>query len=205
MNGGSVSVERTPMPVIDGLLLAAGYSSRMGEFKPLMEHDGLPFVVGIARKMSRVCRRVVVVLGHRGDDIRAAFASQTPIESLEFVENPRFDSGMFTSLQAGVAALAGADWMLYHFADQPHVPEEFYIEFAGQAQPEFDCLQPVYHSHKGHPLLLHRSLFASIQSAAQDQTLRDVLREFHARVNLWECPFPQVLHDFDTPGDLERA
>lgn len=193
------------MPVIDGLLLAAGYSSRMGEFKPLLEHNGLPFVVGIARKMSRVCRRVVVVLGYGGDDIRAAFASQAPIETLELVENPRFDQGMFTSLQSGVAALMDVDWALYHFADQPHVPEEFYTEFVRCVQSEFDCIQPVHRGRKGHPLLLSRSLFAPIQGASQDCTLRDVFRDCNARVNRWECRFPEILHDFDTPGDLERA
>jgi molybdenum cofactor cytidylyltransferase len=176
----------------------------MGEFKPLLEHNGLPFVVGIARKMSRVCRRVVVVLGYRGDDIRAAFASQPPIETLELVENPRFDQGMFTSLQAGAAALMDADWALYHFADQPHVPEEFYTEFVRCVQSEFDCIQPVHRGRKGHPLLLNRSLFASIRSASQDGTLRDVIRDCNARVSRRECRFPQVLHDFDTPGDLER-
>jgi CTP:molybdopterin cytidylyltransferase MocA len=192
------------MPVIDGLLLAAGYSSRMGEFKPLLEHNGLPFAVGIAQKMSRVCRRVVVVLGYRSDDIRAAFASQAPIETLELVENPRFDQGMFTSLQVGIAALKDVEWALYHFADQPHLPEEFYTEFVRCAQGEFDSIQPVHRGRKGHPLLLNRSLFAPIQSAPPDRTLRDAIRESHARVNLWGCPFPQVLHDFDTPGDLER-
>lgn len=193
------------MPAIDGLLLAAGYSSRMGEFKPLLERDGLPFVVGIARKMSRVCRRVVMVLGHRGDDIRAAFAAQRNIETLEFVENPRFDQGMFISLQAGMAALADCNWALYHFADQPQLPPEFYTGFVRCVQDKFDCIQPVHHGRKGHPLLLSRSLFASIQGAAQDRTLRDVLRDSNARLNLWECPFPQVLHDFDTPADLERT
>jgi molybdenum cofactor cytidylyltransferase len=193
------------MPVIDGLLLAAGYSSRMGEFKPLMDHDGLPFVVGIARKTSRVCRRVIVVLGHRGDDIRNAFDSHTPIASLSFVENPRFDQGMFTSLQAGLAALADAEWALYHFADQPHLPEEFYSDFVPCAQVEFDCIQPVHQSHKGHPLLLRRSLFAAVQSAPPSGTLRDVIRDSNARVKLWECRFPQILQDFNTPADLNRS
>ena len=192
------------MPVIDGLLLAAGYSSRMGEFKPLLEHDGLPFVVGIARKMSRVCRRVIVVLGYRSADIRAAFAAQRNIETLAFVENPSFDQGMFTSLQAGIAALAEADWALYHFADQPQLPPEFYVQFVRCAQDKFDCIQPVHHGRKGHPLLLSRSLFAPIQNAPRDSTLRDVIRDSNARLNLWECRFPATLHDFDTPADLER-
>jgi CTP:molybdopterin cytidylyltransferase MocA len=193
------------MPAIDALLLAAGYSSRMGAFKPLIEHDGLPFVVGIARKLSRVCRRVVVVLGHRAEDVRAAFVSQRPIESLVSVENPRFDQGMFTSLQAGLAVLEDADWALYHFCDQPHLPPEFYTEFAGCAQGEFDCIQPVCRGRKGHPLLLNRSLFAPIESALPDSTLRDVIRDSHARVKTWDCRFAEILHDFDAPGDLKRS
>lgn len=189
--------------VIDGILLAAGYSSRMGDFKPLMEHDGLPFVIGIAEKMQRVCRRVIVVVGYRAGDIHAAFAARPPLPAVEFTENPQFDQGMFTSLQRGVAALHDADWALYHFCDQPHLPVEFYVEFIGFIAADCDVAQPVYRGQKGHPLLLNHHLLETIRQAPPNSTLRDFIAK--ARSKIWDCSFPQILSDWDTPDDIERS
>ena len=189
--------------IVDGILLAAGYSSRMGDFKPLMEHDGVPFVIGIAEKMQRVCRRVVVVLGYRADDIRAAFAERQPLPAVEFAENPQFDQGMFTSLQCGVAALRDADGALYHFCDQPHLPVAFYTGLVGEIEADGDMVQPVYHGRKGHPLLLSRRLLDGIRQAPPDSTLRNLLTD--KKVIRWDCPFPQIVNDWDTPDDIERS
>lgn len=191
--------------IIDGLLLAAGYSSRMGEFKPLMEHDGRPFVVGIAGKMSRVCRRVIVVLGYRANDIRAAFAGIPQSTSVEFVENPHFEQGMFTSLQTGAGVLHDAEWVLYHFCDQPHLPAEFYENLVRRIEPDCDGIQPVHGGQKGHPVLLNRALMDSIRQASGQSTLRDVLINGKAKMKNWECSFPQVLSDWDTPDDIEQS
>jgi molybdenum cofactor cytidylyltransferase len=189
--------------VIDGILLAAGYSSRMGDFKPLMAHDGLPFVVGIAEKMSRVCRHVVVVIGYHAGDIRAAFVNKLHYLSVEFAENPRFDQGMFTSLQCGAAQLRDADWALYHFCDQPHLPVEFYTEFIGRIEADCDVIQPVYRGQKGHPLLLNHRLLEAVRQAQPKSTLRNLLTD--CKIKTWNCSFPQILCDWDTPEDIERS
>jgi molybdenum cofactor cytidylyltransferase len=188
---------------MDGLLLAAGYSSRMVRFKPLLTYEGQPFVVGIARKMQRVCRRVIVVLGYQGDEVQRAFRnSSLPVE---FVENPDFAQGMFTSLQAGVAALKEADWVLYHFCDQPHLSDEFYTELASKVDPACDGVQPAFHGKSGHPIVLGHLLIEAINGAASTSTLRDILQIPGLRLKRWECPFPGILDDFDTPADLPPA
>ena len=56
--------------MISGILLAAGMSTRMGEPKALLDWGGEP----LARYQIRQLREagadeVIVVLGHRGDDI----------------------------------------------------------------------------------------------------------------------------------------
>lgn len=188
-------------PVLDGILIAAGLSSRMGDFKPLMFCGCEPFVTGIARKMARVCRRVVVVTGFRSQDVFRAFHSWRCEAPVILVENPLFEQGMLTSLQAGLRAATDAEWTLYHFVDQPHIPAGFYPEFSRLLSENFDLVQPLHSGRRGHPLLLGKTLMETVTASPPHESLKRILRDAKWRRLDWPCPFPQVLEDFDTPSD----
>ncbi len=49
---------------------------------------------------------------------------------------------MFTSLQTGLTAAINSDWILYHFVDQPGLPNKFYQEFIKQIDDEHNWIQP---------------------------------------------------------------
>jgi probable phosphoglycerate mutase len=64
---------RIPDPVYDGLITAAGRSSRMGDFKPLMELGGRPAILRILDRFSEAgVRHTVVVTGRQAEDLKAA-------------------------------------------------------------------------------------------------------------------------------------
>ena len=61
---------------IAALLLAAGESTRMGRMKQLVPWDGRPLVAWQAEQLrDGGADEVVVVLGHRAEEIRAAVPS----------------------------------------------------------------------------------------------------------------------------------
>jgi CO/xanthine dehydrogenase Mo-binding subunit/CTP:molybdopterin cytidylyltransferase MocA len=186
---------------ITGLILAAGFSSRMGRFKPLLDFDGAPAVCGIARKLLAACRRVIVVTGHRESEVRSAFARAAADLAIEFVFNPRFENGMFSSLQIGVRAAGHTEWLLYHHVDQPHLPPAFYPELIGQIAPETDVVQPYFNNQPGHPLLLASPVVRRIADAPVTTTLRDVLADSDLRRKFWTCAYPEILQDADTPAE----
>ena len=120
-----------------GLLIAAGLSSRMGKPKALLLQDELPFAIVILKKMLLVCDKVVVVLGHNADKIKKelqVFINKSDELKLrvKFVTNEHFEKGMFSSLKYGLNVEINSKWFLYHFVDQPGLPEEFYQEFTEQ-------------------------------------------------------------------------
>ena len=208
-------------PIIQGVLLAAGFSRRMGKFKPLLLYQGQPFVVQVLTKMLTVCQRVVVVTGHRSEEVVATLdahfrASETPAEGepgtaafttylsrVHFVLNPDYATGMFSSLQTGLRRLPQqGEWVLYHFVDQPHLPPPFYREFVAQIEAGYQWIQPAYQGRRGHPLLLHQNLVQRILALTPYDYLRKLDQDRTVAKKIWECPYPQVGEDFDRPEDV---
>src|SRR5271168_358044 len=102
---------------IEGILLAAGESRRMGYPKPLLPIDGKTFIEKIAATMLAVVPRLVIVIGAHGDRVRAAIPRDRRIE---VVENPDHSRGQLSSLKIGLAAIqTGCAGVLVHLADHP--------------------------------------------------------------------------------------
>lgn len=200
---------------ICGLLIASGYSGRMGHLKPLLDIGGASFIAGIAMKLSLVCSKIIVVLGYEKDriesrlidDLKQMKSSQSHLlrstaaqaaDKIEVIYNDKYNDGMFTSLQKGINQSSDYPWVLYHFVDQPALPKSFYFQFAEKISPDCKWIQPVYKKRSGHPLLLSGSVCEKIRSADKSDNLRSLLSSFKAGRCTWECPYPEVLDDIDT-------
>ncbi|OGB69163.1 MAG: hypothetical protein A2Y94_07730 [Caldithrix sp. RBG_13_44_9] len=209
---------------IEALIISAGYSSRMNDFKPLMKFNGLPFLLNIILKLYRHCEKVHVVTGYRTEDIEEVLAewlNRQPAagffdsghlsekewfslkDIVHYIYHPDYDKGMFSSLQAGLAFCQKADWILYHFVDQPHIPGSFYDAFTQQISTDFNWIQPCYQQRKAHPLLLHQSLFPVILRENPSGSLYQISRNPGIKKKMWDCPYPQILQNFNSPSDLQ--
>lgn len=188
---------------VNGLLISAGLSGRMGEFKPLMLFDGESFITGITRKLLRFCNEVVVVSGFQNEKVESVINSQFQ-DRVSCAYNPHFEKGMFTSLKAGIDRLENSDWVLYHFVDQPFFTNEFYYELILHANNECDWVQPVCDGKEGHPVMFNRKVIELVKESSLDSNLRMIRDLPRVRKNYWNCHYPEVLVDFDTREDLER-
>jgi len=194
---------------LTGLLIAAGFSSRMGKPKALLMNDDLPFAIIILNKILLVCDRVVVVLGHNADNIKKelqVFINKSDELKLrvKFVTNEQFEKGMLSSLKYGLNAELNSKWLLYHFVDQPGLPEEFYQEFTTQIENNYDWIQPSYNSKKGHPLLLQSSIFNSILELPDNSSLKEISMNNKTKKKFWDCKYKEILQDIDYPSDLKE-
>jgi len=194
---------------INGLLIAAGLSERMGEFKPLMLYKDKSFVVTIVEKLLTVCERVVVVTGFQKEKIEELIKSKFSILNSQFsirvdcVYNPNYEKGMFTSLQAGLTAIKYSDWILYHFVDQPFHEEKFYKELVNQVDNKYDWVQPVYDGKEGHPVIFRKTMFQKILTAHPSSSLRLIRDDSETKIKKWECGYYQILSDFDSKEDMQ--
>ncbi len=178
----------------------------MGKFKPLLEYKGKSFAQNIVEKTSTVCDRIIVVTGYNSTAVVKRLTDSLEkniFKKINFVFNERFEQGMFTSLKKGISEAKSSEIILYHFIDQPTLPEDFYVSFVKEIDSEFDIIQPTYNGKKGHPILLGEKAKRLIASADENETLKHLLEKRNLSIKLWECGFPEVLKDFDLPEDLE--
>ena len=90
------------MDAPSAILPAAGHSSRMGELKPLADLGGRSLLArAVETFVSIGVVDVVVVTGHRSDEVAATAEAL----GARPVSNLRFDAGMYSSVQAGAAAV----------------------------------------------------------------------------------------------------
>lgn len=174
------------------IMLAAGLSSRMGKWKMMLPWgEGTILDSALAGALA-FCDRVVLVTGFRGDELAACYQDHPGVE---VVFNPRYQDGMFSSIQCGVGHISASRFFLA-LGDMPEVTPGVYRRLWDNADAE-SCLIPAYERGKGHPVLLPKRAISLIRRAPQGATLRDVIGQMAVRV----IPVASLgIHwDVDTP------
>src|ERR1044072_4037282 len=108
------------MSDVAAILLAAGQSKRMGAFKPLLPfRDKTVIECCLDYLQQGGVETIVVVVGHRADEVRAKLRNGSVI----FAHNPDPNSEMGASIAVGVRALsASSAATLIALVDHPAVP-----------------------------------------------------------------------------------
>ena len=185
--------------MIVGLVLAAGAGTRFGATKQLAELDGralLQHAVDAANAAAGL-DRVVVVLGHEADCVRAAIDPGRA----EVVVATDWAEGQSGSLRVGLAAAGDAvDAIVVLLGDQPYVTQQA-IERVLAARGDAPAVRATYDGAPGHPVVLERSLFAELGALRGDTGARNVL--CHCRVT--EVEMGSGGDDVDTPEQLEAV
>lgn len=189
---------------VEGILLAAGESRRMGYPKPLLEIDGKTFIEKIVATMLAVVPRLVIVLGAHAERIRPAIPHDSRIE---IAVNPDYSRGQLSSLKIGLGAIqADSAGVIVHLADHPMVLAESFRAIVDSYER---TAKPIVIARsgrrRGHPVLFDRSVFAELQSAPEGEGARHVVNAHASRLEYVDLDDPGINLDLDTPADLARA
>ncbi len=190
---------------ISSLILTAGLSTRMVDFKPLLKFNNITFLENIINKTLLVSNQVIIVTGYRHEEIKNLILEKYSFNTqIKIIFNSRFNEPMFLSLQTGLKEVKKNNWVLYHFIDQPIIPDEFYKQFVNQIDEEFEFIQPTFNTKKGHPLLFNFKFVKHLLNSDITSNLRDEIWKTDLKKKYWESTFPQILKDFDTPDDYKK-
>jgi putative nucleotidyltransferase with HDIG domain len=189
---------------IAAVIPAAGLSSRMCRFKPLLPLDG-GTVLSNCVKLFTACgvERVVVVTGRRADEV-ADCAMESGAMA---VHNPAFEQGMYTSVLTGVRALpSGTDGFFMLPADIPLVRPETVKRLMTEFQASGpSVLYPRFNGERGHPPLIDGRAVPAILAHNGQGGLRAVLDGFEAEARDVDVADFGTTHDLDHPEDYELA
>lgn len=187
---------------IGAVILAAGLSSRMGEFKPLIALGSktmLEHCVALFRDNG--IEEIIAVAGHRADRIRAE-ANRLNISS---TVNPQFKDGMFSSIQAGVRILPPyCDAFFLLPVDiplvQPGTVEQLLKAHASDASVPVHY--PVYQQRRGHPPLINSQLTEDILTYSGTCGMRGLLRNYEGQACDIKVDDQYIVMDADTKEEL---
>jgi molybdenum cofactor cytidylyltransferase len=187
---------------ITGIVLAAGTSSRLGRPKQLLNLAGKPVLRHVIETLAETpVDEIVVVLGHRADEMRSAIAGA----KLRVAVNQDYRAGQSSSLRTGLnAASERSRAAVILLGDQPGVRSTS-VKAVIQAWRDGGALavQASYSGVPGHPALFDRSTWPELLQVEGDEGARSILAGHPQWRTLIEVGGSPPL-DVDTEEDYER-
>lgn len=178
---------------MNGILLAAGRSERMGEAKALLEIRGETFVVrGIRILREGGCDRVVVVANPQTEE-----AIRRAAPDAEVVANPRPEDGMISSIRLAAARLGEGTSAVVSLVDTPEIEPWWIRRLAASAREGDEILIPRFADGDGHPVLLTPAGLARLEEDLP-RGLKSLIERSGARARRVPFGGPRAL-DCDTP------
>jgi CTP:molybdopterin cytidylyltransferase MocA len=186
------------------ILLAGGESSRMGRPKPLLAWGDMTLIeYQVAQLRQAGADRVIVVLGHRADEVLAAVHRA----GAQAIVNELYAEGRASSVRVAAGALpedTGAIIMLNVDQPRPHWVTRRLLEGHLRAQALISV--PIYEGRRGHPVIFDGRLAPELREVREaTEGMRAVLRAHEGEIR--EEPFesPVVVLDMNVPEEYEEA
>ncbi len=179
-----------------GVLLAAGGGRRMGQPKAEVVLDGQTLLErGLQLLSDAGCAPLYAVVG--------ASVPADALAAATYVTNRDWDTGMASSLRAGLAAATGTA-ALIALVDQPGITAEAVRRLRAAHRPGFAAVA-TFEGEIRTPVLLDRALWAEVSEAVTgDAGARYWLRRNPSRVIPVACDDVADPTDLDLPEDLTR-
>jgi len=188
---------------VAAIILAAGASTRFGQPKQVLDWGGVPLLAHVADvALAAGLAPVIVVLGCQAEAARAALGAR-PVQA---VMNWRWEEGLSTSVQVGLAALPPeTEAAIFLQCDQPLItPDLLPALVARFEETGASIVHPTHAGQRSTPVLFARRLFPELAAVGGDEGGRSVIARHPDEVATIKVPDPDTLSDVDTPADYER-
>lgn len=187
------------------IILAAGNSSRLGSPKQLLPYAQktlLQHAIDSA-KASSAANDVIVVLGSR----KTLIENKIDHNEITIVENSNWESGIASSIKAGVNALKDIstenDAIILMACDQPFASAEILKSLVHeQARSGKAIVGCSYENTKGIPALFHKSIFSELLSLEGDIGAKKLFEKYREEVSF--ISFQDGGIDIDTTEDYKN-
>ena len=160
--------------MISAILLAAGQSKRMnGENKLTKEIKGIPLIkLSVKNILASSINELIIVLGHQKEIIEKLIDKN---EKIKFVFNKDFESGMASSIKAGLNHLSeDTEAFFICLGDMPMVNKDIF-NLLIKSKNNREIIVPTYKNKQGNPILFSKSMKKKIMTIEGDVGAKKVL------------------------------
>lgn len=182
---------------IGAVVVAAGLSSRMGDFKPMMNMGTISVAQRVVATLRQAgAEKIVVVTGHNAEMLERHLAG----EDIIFLRNERYrTTHMFDSAKIGLDYMLGkCRRVLFTPVDIP-LFTAMTVEALLNTGAQYAC--PVCEDVQGHPILLGETVIKKVLADHGDGGLAGALSRCGVDCAFVEVNDPGILHDADTQED----
>ncbi len=195
-------MNRAPRPTLQYVILAAGFSTRLGRSKSLARVRGVSLIRGTVRLLAPLAAsKIMVVIPPRAVRVRA----EVPGRRILWVGNSRRASGLSSSVRRGLAAARRSAAVMLLPVDLAQLKrrdlERMIARWRGARRR---VIATRYGAHGGAPLILPRWLYTRTQLIHGDRGLKELIGSL-APEHVTLVNLPGATRDIDTLQDLQRA
>lgn len=188
---------------VDGIVLAAGRSTRMGRPKPLLRVGDESFVERAVRVLQEGgCRGIIVVV----NDATSEAVRLAEQAGARIVVNDAAESEPIDSIRLALSALPDdTAWVAILPVDHPLAEPGTVMRLIAATQtPGAAIVRPVCHGAPGHPGLYARRTFDTFARADLEEGAHSVIEAHRDEVVDLAVDDPGVCADLNTPAELRR-
>jgi molybdate transport repressor ModE-like protein len=182
------------------VIVAAGLSSRMGDFKPLMQVGSMSIISRVIANFQQAdIFPIVVVTGFRAAEIEKHVAKLGVI----CVRNPDYaTTEMVESAKIGFSFIKGkCSRVFFTPGDIPMFNSDTVERLL---QTKADVAKPVCQGHDGHPVLLKNSLMEKILKDPHNDGMKNAIARYAKKIDLIDVKDEGILLDADTKEEYNR-
>ncbi|HHX13933.1 MAG TPA: NTP transferase domain-containing protein [Clostridiales bacterium] len=186
------------------LIPAAGFSSRMNAFKPLLPLAGKPALAWLLDSLIELqSGQIALITGHQANRLKARFGGS----QLRLIFNPEYQTGMLSSVCAGIRAYQDdlPKGFILQPADCPLLPGEVVRQIieASEIFPD-RFIVACYRNKKGHPLYIPAVRALELLRYEGERGLKGFMAPFNPSMVRLDVPYEEIMLDMDTPEDYRK-
>ncbi len=189
-----------------GIILASGFSSRLGEDKLLLNFKGIPLLEHVLIAASRASLDEIILV-YRKNRVKRLGEKY----GCKVIHNSRADQGQSEAVKAGLkAASAPCAGYLFMVSDQPFLNETIIDKIINKhKETRAKIVMPLYgmsieSSIRGTPTLFSAELKSEILSVKGDKGGREIIEKYETSAVKILINYPQAAVDLDTWEDFNR-
>lgn len=191
----------------NGIILAAGLSSRMKAFKPLLKLKEKTIIeYSIDSMFNAGVSQIIVVLGFHAEEIETLLRNKYDCSRVSFIYNEKYvETDMLASVKIGISALDTCDAFYLLPGDMPAIQTKTFLmvkECLGitEAMVAF----PTINGHRKHPPLISWKCIDFILKFNGDGGLRSLWNELENQIVTVPVEDFGCTIDADTNEDYSR-
>lgn len=188
-------------PKVGAVLMASGFSRRMGENKLLLSLGSDRVIDWILNLLAELSFDQVAVISQYGEVLKAARD-----KGFMAIENKRAHLGKSQSVVKAVRAMPQMDGYAFFTGDQILLRQEFVQDMLVSFQEDPDkILIPRYGAETGSPCFFPKRFGEALKNLKGEEGGQTVIQDNPDQVRYMEGGDQQQGWDFDTPEDWEKV